>query len=433
MSKTPKRLSDEKANFLGLELKKHQKGRNQAKYFLSKEELERLKEFKESKILEVAKVVVESKTVPNDYIDDKPFVLSAWNSEKGEMLSLEEFCLKYKIDFKKVTSAKFLPYHYAQPTYHVVTSEYKKEGSDFDDLEEYAIKAINKHIDKKVKPIKFFPSFTEKDNYLFDVAVLTDVHVAMNPNPNGYSLYGGKWDEKELELRRKLFVNRILVTKKSKKLVIFDLGDFMDGWDGETVRKGHELPQNMDNEKAFDVGVDFKISLIDELYLHFEEIDFISICDDNHSGSFAYVVNSSFKRFVEIRYANVKVINQRKFIDHYIYENKVFVATHGKDGKNLKFGFKPILDPKQIEKIDNYLIENDLIRKGLQVIFIKGDSHQDLLDNSTAQNFYYWNMPAFSPSSNWVQTNFKKGISGFYTFNFEKDCHSTNPYYFKWK
>src|SRR5690606_34588340 len=151
----------------------------------------------------------------------------------------------------------------------------------------------------------------------------------------------------------------------------------------------------MTNEEAFDVALEFKISQIDLLANEFKEIEIININDDNHAGAFAYVVNSPFKRFIEQRYSNVKVTNQRKFIDHYIFGNKVFVATHGKDGKNLKFGFKPKLDPIQIEKIENYLFENDLVSKKYEVFFIKGDSHQDLFDNSTSQKFHYWNFPAF--------------------------------------
>ena len=177
----------------------------------------------------------------------------------------------------------------------------------------------------------------------------------------------------------------------------------------------------------------FKVRLIDELVKHYRTIDVINICDDNHSGSFSYVVNSSFKKFIEYKYNNVKITNQRKFIDHYIYKNKVFIATHGKDGKNLKFGFKPKLDPVQIEKVENYLYANNLVNKDLEIFFIKGDSHQDLFDNSTSQKFKYWNFPAFSPSSNWIQVNYKFGVSGFYNFNFEEDCYHSHPHYFLWK
>ena len=87
----------------------------------------------------------------------------------------------------------------------------------------------------------------------------------MNPNDNGFSLYGGKWDEEEINNNLDIMIKHTLENKKSNTLIIDELGDFMDGWGAETVRKGHHLPQNMDNEKAFDVGLGFKLKLIDSL------------------------------------------------------------------------------------------------------------------------------------------------------------------------
>jgi len=385
-------LSDEEANFLGRRINKKFDGKKNATYTLKDHEWEKIQDLRNKGVLNsCTNLEVDPTTVKH-----------LWKKTKNESVF--------------VKNPLFV----------------EQQEKSFDDILKDFDNRINTIVEKSVKRSKIEPK-TIKTSFLFDVAVYTDVHTAMNPNPNGFSLYGGKWDAEEIDSRNDIFVSKVLENKKANKLIIFDLGDLMDGWDGQTVRKGHELPQNMSNEEAFDVALDFKIKQIDLLAKDYEEIEIININDDNHSGAFSYVVNSAFKRFIEQRYSNVKVINQRKFIDHYIYGNKVFVATHGKDGKNLKFGFKPKLDPIQIEKIDNYLAENDLIRKNLEVYFIKGDSHQDIFDNSTAQNFKYWNFPAFSPSSNWVQTNFKKGVSGFYTFNFEENTYHPHPYYFKWK
>ena len=73
--------------------------------------------------------------------------------------------------------------------------------------------------------------------------------VDYTPTPSTHNV-----DEEELFNRLQetcLFVEQNI---KSDTLIIDDLGDFMDGWDGETTRKGHKLPQNMDNQKAFDVA-----------------------------------------------------------------------------------------------------------------------------------------------------------------------------------
>jgi len=281
----------------------------------------------------------------------------------------------------------------------------------------------------KIKPIALIHNKDFQVKALFDRLVFTDVHIGMNVNPDGFSLYGGVWDENELEKRLQFMVNHTLANQKSTTLIIHELGDFMDGWDGLTTRGGHSLPQNMDNQKAFDTGLRFKIQLIDALIQRFAQIEVVNICNDNHAGSFGYVVNSAFKTYIELKYPdNVKVINQRKFIDHYIHDNKCFILTHGKDDKSLKFGFKPVLDANQIEKIKNYIDENKL--HGYDIEFSKGDSHQYIFDNSTSKHFKYQNFPAFSPPSNWVQTNFQNSISGFVHFNYYDKIKTLNDYIF---
>jgi len=187
----------------------------------------------------------------------------------------------------------------------------------------------------------------------------------------------------------------------------------------------------MDNEKAFDTALGFKLKLIDGLSSCYSKIICNNITNDNHSGSFSYVVNSAFKKFVEFKYRHVIVNNIRKFIDHYLYGKNCFIISHGKDGKNLKFGFKPHLDPKQIDKIKNYIDEHRL--HDYIIEFSKGDSHQKLFDESSSDMFDYYNYSAFSPSSDWVQSNFHKGMSGFELFNYKEDGQKIhNPYKFKW-
>ena len=105
---------------------------------------------------------------------------------------------------------------------------------------------FTKHIES-VKPF----SYVEKQFVnvaLFDRLVYTDVHIGMDVNPDGYSLYGGKWDKTELFRRLDLMIQFVLDNRKSEVLYIDELGDLMDGWDARTVRREHELPQNMNNQ-----------------------------------------------------------------------------------------------------------------------------------------------------------------------------------------
>ena len=268
----------------------------------------------------------------------------------------------------------------------------------------------------------------------FDRLIITDCHIGMTPNKDGYSLYGGKWDEKELNDRLDRLIGHAYGNCQADTLYLDDLGDLMDGWDGFTTRKKHSLPQNMDNQKAFDVALRFKFEMIDRLLGFYKNIVIHNVCQDNHSGAFGYVVNSAFKTLCELKYDNVIVSNQRKFIDHYKVGKNVFILCHGKDSDNLKFGFKVQLDGKGKDKIDEYIDKNYLMQKGINIEFSKGDSHQELFDRCSSDRYSYMNYPAFSPSSNWIQTNYKQGRSGFIMFNYyDTNQFEIKPHYFDWK
>jgi hypothetical protein len=171
------------------------------------------------------------------------------------------------------------------------------------------------------------------------------------------------------------------------------------------------------------------MNILDNLINHYEEIRFNNICNDNHAGSFGYFVNSAFKSLAEQKYKTVTVNNCRDFISHYFVNDICFVITHGKDDSTLKFGFKPQLDPKQIEKIDQYLKHNNIYGKAKKIIFKKGDSHQTLFDMAGSDDFYYYNYPALSPSSQWVQNNFKKGRRGFVLESFYGVENTIKPFF----
>jgi hypothetical protein len=281
----------------------------------------------------------------------------------------------------------------------------------------------------KVEPIIFYNSDYLESECLFDRLVITDIHIGMDVNKDGFALYDGEWNEKVLFERLKEVVSYTIQHKKSNLLVIQDLGDYLDGWNGETTRGGHKLPQNMDNQEMFDIGLKFKIALVDNLIHHFDKIQFTNICNDNHAGSFGYIVNSAFKAYIELKYPkNIEVVNQRKFIDHYIIKNRCFILSHGKDAKSLKFGFKPILDTIQVEKIKNYIDEYKLW--SYKVEFSKGDSHQLMFDLTSSTAFEYQNFGAFSPPSDWVKTNFKNTLSCFTHFNYFENQKTINNYIF---
>lgn len=320
-----------------------------------------------------------------------------------------------KADFKNIKHGwrkiKGMSYFFTNP-------DYEKQLIDFDTIDWQTIFETDKKIETVAQP---------KRKGKFDRLVYTDVHVGMEVNKDGIALYGGKWDEEEVMLRLNKLVHTVLNRQKSNTLIIDDLGDLMDGWNAKTVRNEHDLPQNMSNEIAFETALKFKVEMIKRLHKSYKKIICHNITNDNHSSAFGYVVNSAFKHFIEQIYSNVKVTNYRKFINHYKIGNNTFIVTHGKDKENMKIGFKPILDARHKDKINSYIDSNYLLEKGVRIEFSKGDSHQCLFDMCSSNRFDYFNYPAFSPASNWVQTNFSDGRSGFWMFNY-LDTFEYEPY-----
>lgn len=282
------------------------------------------------------------------------------------------------------------------------------------DIENQKELDFDKVISECMQQYKKIPLTKLKTQYnIIDRLVYTDVHTGMDASRGGLSLYPVEWNGDMLLENIKLMAEFVIKNKQSDILYIDELGDYMDGWDGETTRGGHKLPQNMTNETAFDYGLKAKVLLIDILQSEFKHIVCNNICEDNHSGAFGYVVNSAFKNVIEHKYNNVEVINHRKFLNFYKIQERMIVLTHGKDAKNLKFGFKPHIDNRQIEKIDQFLKNYSIYNDCNYITFSKGDSHQCLFDLCSSDDFDYFNYPALSPSSEWVQTNFKRGRRGF--------------------
>lgn len=404
MPKHETRLSSLEAIALGFvpKEKRENSGSGNPRYYLNDNEFEQLKKIRdlhETQFRQVRRTL----------------------NEQGKIIStVEKLSPKDLIDIPKNHEIKRVSTNVSTQQQWVITEPVKEAKIDLEQID------FTKYFEGKITPIEV-KAKKVKQKSLFDRAIITDVHVGMKVT-DGYSLYDGLWNEEELFKRRDIFVNEIIKNQKSNVLLLHELGDFMDGYNGMTTRGGHELPQNMDNQKAFDVGLQFKITLIDALIHYYDKINIVNICNDNHAGSFGYSVNSAFKSYIELKYKNVVVTNQRKFIDHYVIKNRCFILSHGKDEKSLKFGFKPHLDAVQIEKIKNYIDEYKL--HNYQIEFSKGDSHQLLFDLTSSTAFEYQNFGAFSPPSDWVKVNFKNTKSSFTTMNYYDNQKTINNYIF---
>lgn len=374
-----------------------------------------------------------TETETNQYNNDKEeeavFMPSAWDSDNNVFLDIDQFCDKYNLPKEQVRSSKLVAHQKSHMTYNIAFNPTLHEQTGIDEV--FIESIVKKHV--KIKNIKLDRNINLIDSNWIDRLVISDIHIGMDPNgsKNVEPLYKGKWDGEEIMKRVAITVNHVKKFSKGNILIIDELGDFLDGLNGQTTRKGHDLPQNMSDKESFDLAVSFKMVLIENLIEHYDKIIFNSVCEDNHSGIFAYFTNKMCKSMLELMYENVEYNLIEKFIDHYKIGKHTFILSHGKDSESLKFGFKPILDAKQIEKIDQYCKEYNLYDSNY-IEFSKGDSHQAMFDDTTSNDFVYYNYPAFSPPSNWVKSNFKNSKSGFVFFNIDINSQTKIkiPHYF---
>ena len=396
MSKIVKWLNKKEAEILEFKVKENEANRKQARYYVTEEQWDS---------------VLKQRTKPNK----RKFVETQKKFDKdGEIVSSVEKLQSKPIDIPdgfeviKISTSKTTGQQWVQYAPRKETASEVVESFDFKSVIEKYIKPITQKQVEKHNGTKDFDSLT-----------ITDVHIGMDTDVDNNTMYTKEWNKEELLKSAEIVIEQTLEEQESSVLYVDELGDLLDGFNAQTTRGGHSLPQNMTNEECFDAALEFKLKILYGLVNNYQEIHFNNICNDNHSGAFGYFVNEAFKQIAELQFTNVTVTNHRKFINHYFVNDICFLISHGKDDKSLKFGFKPQLDFKGTEKIDQYCKQNKIYKNSDLVIFKKGDSHQALFDMCTSDDFYYYNYPALSPSSNWIKNNFKLGRRGFVNESFK--------------
>lgn len=312
-----------------------------------------------------------------------------------------------------------------------------KSHSDPSTITEERIEAVVQRIVSE--SYSYEPKFNPKGDRVLRI-VYSDTHIGMEINADGTGMYGGSWGKKELFERLDIMLNavqeKVLLFGGFQEIHVIDLGDLQDGLKGVTSRGGHSLPQNMSDEESYEVGVEFKTRMIEGL-LQTDScpIKCYSVVNCNHSPLMDYMINSTVQKVVQHVYKNaVEYTLFRGFINHYTVGEHIFILSHGKDSDTMKFGFKAIIDDKAKSKVEEYMKHNRMYGQGKFVTFEKGDTHIQMLDSGSSDDFHYNSYMAFSPSSKWVQHNFKKSRSGFnlMVIDPEKEHRDVSTYFFKW-
>ena len=211
---------------------------------------------------------------------------------------------------------------------------------------------------------------------------LSDMHVGLEPNPHDSGMFEYSYNKEIFYHNIDYVYSRILDHFNSNGtfdlLIIDDLGDGLDGYEGKTTRGGHGLEQNMSSKEAFETFVGAKLSLIERCIDEGVAAKYLirNVCNDNHAGSFASISNMAIKMLLDRIYEEsvVDFYILEKFMSHFTYGDHAFIITHGKDSKYMFKGLPYQLNDKTVafinEYIDHFGIDNKFIH------LEKGDLHR---------------------------------------------------------
>ena len=293
------------------------------------------------------------------------------------------------------------------------------------DYKEPELLETTKHLEKAIESVLnkfnkedyiFYPNQHESNLKAIKITI-SDDHVGLEPNPNDNGLFKYEYNaEIYANSYEKVFnsvIKEFRTHGKFDLLLLDNLGDEQDGWNGFTTRGGHALPQNMTNAEVFETCIDVKVKMIKSLVENniANKIILRKVTNDNHSGDFGHTINLAVKKIINLIYSNeiVEVETLTQFLEHRIYGDHCFILTHGKDTKQMFRGLPLKLDEKTINFINDYLRFYDINSKYVHVE--KGDLHQ--IGYNKCNTFDYRNFMSFAPPSSWVQHNFGDCYSGY--------------------
>lgn len=374
-----KRLKDYEATALGLEIKTN-KGHGHPKYSLNAEQLEKLNEIR-NKGIEYASELVKV---------DPTTVKHLWHEVRDE-------------NGKK------------KGNLFIKNPLYKDE--DVESVKDIIETSIS-NVLKRFNSLKDSYTITsDKSNKKALKVTISDDHVGLEPNPDNNSLFNYEYNadiyDKSYQKVFDSIVKEYNTHGKFDLLLLDNLGDEQDGWNGLTTRGGHKLPQNMTNAEVFETCVDVKVKLITSLVKNniANKIILRKVVNDNHSGDFGHTINIAVKKIINLLYSSdvVEVETLTKFLEHRIYGKHCFILTHGKDSKNMFKGLPLQLNDKTINYINDYINFYNIKSEFIHVE--KGDLHQ--IGYNKCNTFDYRNFMSFAPPSSWVQHNFGDCYSGY--------------------
>lgn len=238
---------------------------------------------------------------------------------------------------------------------------------------------------------------------------LSDMHIGASVSGN--SIYSNDYNQVEVGRRLNMLVQHLkqdcLAFGNFNNIIVCNLGDSLDGYNAQTTRGGHALPQNMNNKeqlKCFiEVMVEFMANIAEEIPCG--SLSYYCVGESNHDGDYGYAANVALCHILESMDIEATVFD--KFIGEFILNGTNYILCHGKDNTDMFKNLPLTLDVKTENFINEYLDSKGI--KG-NAVFIKGDLHQSA--TTYGRRFTYKSVSSLFGSSAWIHKNFGNTLAG---------------------
>lgn len=256
----------------------------------------------------------------------------------------------------------------------------------------------------KVTPVQYIkPSHSTNDDTI--IVYISDMHIGADVS--NYSIYKNTFNLEVATSRLQDLTQHIINTcsfMHISNIVVCNLGDSLDGYDGETTRGGHQLPQNMNNKDQFKNFIQLMIGFFGDLSNSglFNAIEYICVEGGNHDGDAGFMTNKALEACLGVLNPAIEVIIFEKFIDYFTVKNHAFILCHGKDAKDMFKNMPLVINDKVENQITEFVRYNKIESKHIH--FIKGDLHQSA--TTYGKNVRYKSVASFFGSSEWIHKNF---------------------------
>ena len=142
------------------------------------------------------------------------------------------------------------------------------------------------------KDYKELPVNTNNGNPTYPALIiwLSDLHIGAYNAKYSSFIQLPSYDIKEIKSRLSRIVSSF-AGQSYHSIYVVNLGDAVDGYNKETTRGGHELPEILDNKEISEAFIECMMEFFATLTskVHYDKINYLSIGEANHDGDFGWL------------------------------------------------------------------------------------------------------------------------------------------------